>query len=149
MHSFLANINYYSTDEGNKEIYFTVTFYSNKLLIYSPFIFVVVYFHMLHISLYLDITLFFKAIFLNWAKPVFWKAIFLTDDIRMNLLESLHSRMDIPRVAGFPAFTSYLADNDHYPHLMNLMLHPFAQCPLTKGWHDFFLPMGKLNLFRE
>lgn len=53
--------------------------------------------------------------------------------MRMNLFESLHSRTDIPRVAGFPAFTGPLADNDHYAHLMNLMLHPLAQCPLTKG----------------
>lgn len=64
MHSFMANINYHSTDEGNKEIYFTITFYSNKLLTHSPFIFVVVvYFHMLHISLYLDITLFSRLYF--------------------------------------------------------------------------------------
>lgn len=41
-----------------KEIYFTVSFYTNKLLTHSPFIFVVVYFHMLHISLCLDLTLF-------------------------------------------------------------------------------------------
>lgn len=53
--------------------------------------------------------------------------------MKINVFESLHSRTDKLRVAGFPAFTGHLADNDRYANLMILMVHPLARCPLTKG----------------